>query len=183
MVYSKNKTQSSTAYISSVGYYSVMMFSRQRGRRRCSDGTEHQLIFQILVPKSILMIVNPICANLQFYFFPKIFSASIVKVIAIRMGLHGLSVRIMITRNYHKRFLIMDRRGLRCGERRTEGCLERNRMHCGTHESSLARVVWFARELAPAVAACIEVSTNSTIAHNVDINNLRCFMFNCLRRQ
>jgi len=182
MVYSKNKTQSSTAYISSVGYYSVMMFSRQRGGRRCPDGTEQQFIFQVLVPKSILMIVNLICANLQFYFFPNIFSASVVKVIAIRMGLHGLSVRTVITRNYHKRFLGMDRRGLSCGERRTEVCLERNRIHCETQESSLARVVWFARELAPAVAACIEVSTNSTIAHNVDINNLCFFMFNCLRR-
>jgi hypothetical protein len=41
----KKKPQSSTACISSVGYYSVMMFSRQRGGRRCPDGTEQQFIF------------------------------------------------------------------------------------------------------------------------------------------
>jgi hypothetical protein len=89
----KKKAQSSTACISSVGYYSVMMFSRQRGGRRCPDGTEQQFIFQVLVPKSILMIVNLICANLQFYFFSNIFSATVVKVIAKKRNRSSLKLQ------------------------------------------------------------------------------------------
>ena len=92
-LFKKKKTQSSTACISSVGYYSVMMFSRQRGGRRCPDGTEQQFIFQVLVPKSILMIVNLICANLQFYFLSNIFSASVVKVIAKKRNRSSLKLQ------------------------------------------------------------------------------------------
>jgi hypothetical protein len=66
---------------------------------------------EVLAPKGVFIITNPVCANIQLHFFPKSFSDCVVIVTLILMGLHGLYIRVITTRNDHKHFLCIDRRG------------------------------------------------------------------------